>query len=608
MFRRHWGGLEDVRKRLRQLTLPRRVLVIVLCSLVALYFLISSIFSSENSSVTNPCILERTREWKELEESALASTSPHLPVFVGNGFVGLGGDGELRMLAKSKDTLSQKIAFFPLVDAEVVGASLEAKATVVDYRTGVAKMMQCFSKGDECVCVTRSFYAHRTRPHVIVQDIVITNPTDDLVEVKLTTHSHVKWDQDERVDKTYVYSRALEVDDTAFALGGICSFVPKKITVERKREESERFLCVVNYEVVKTNEIIEGKKRINRAVSKSTSSLPKVYSYFLKEFADILSLGIGILDRENEDAWRKLNTVTFDISKSLAPDVLNTGLINALRYGLLANVRAPLLEHAVPPQKKKEAYALMYERQESACYSGHSTLFVPSASLWKISSSVDNLVSVISVWIHTLQQNGCVNFVNAGASGVAQAFVLSLIAGKFTSHHLEIRLEPPDLHREITVEGIALSSTARFSLAIKLDGENRPYMLASSNSQMYACDAGCLSPPELLSDDRRVFPVKATKPLTPILYISENKRHLVQLRNTIHVSEVIMAPAHEQELIALHKHGHRLGGLPVAFWVLLGALVVIFHLFLFKLLYSEWSKADYTPYNYYLRQRYVRSH
>lgn len=86
MFRRHWGGLEDVRKRLRQLTLPRRVLVIVLCSLVALYFLISSIFSSENSSVTNPCILERTREWKELEESALASTSPHLPVFVGNGY------------------------------------------------------------------------------------------------------------------------------------------------------------------------------------------------------------------------------------------------------------------------------------------------------------------------------------------------------------------------------------------------------------------------------------------------------------------------------------------------------------------------------------------
>lgn len=49
----------------------------------------------------------------------------------------------------------------------------------------------------------------------------------------------------------------------------------------------------------------------------------------------------------------QLNTVTFDISKSLAPDVLNTGLINALRYGLLANVRAPLLEHAVPPQKKK---------------------------------------------------------------------------------------------------------------------------------------------------------------------------------------------------------------------------------------------------------------
>lgn len=66
------------------------------------------------------------------------------------------------MLAKSKDTLSQKIAFFPLVDAEVVGASLEAKATVVDYRTGVAKMMQCFSK------VGFRFRIVVVRPHLAV--------------------------------------------------------------------------------------------------------------------------------------------------------------------------------------------------------------------------------------------------------------------------------------------------------------------------------------------------------------------------------------------------------------------------------------------------------
>lgn len=68
------------------------------------------------------------------------------------------------------------------------------------------------------------------------------------------------------------------------------------------------------------------------------------------------------------------------------------------------------------------------------------------------------------------------------------------------------------------------------------------------------------------------------------------------------------APAHEFGLIALHKHGHNLGGLPMMFWLLLGAVMIVFHLFLFKLLYSEWKKGDRLPYNFYLRQRYLRSH
>lgn len=51
---------------------------------------------------------------------------------------------------------------------------------------------------------------------------------------------------------------------------------------------------------------------------------------------------------------------------------------------------------------------------------------------------------------------------------------------------------------------------------------------------------------------------------------------------------VILAPAHEHHLIALHKHGHHLGGLPAFFWVAIGFLIVVFHLFLIKLIYNEY--------------------
>jgi hypothetical protein len=40
----------------------------------------------------------------------------------------------------------------------------------------------------------------------------------------------------------------------------------------------------------------------------------------------------------------------------------------------------------------------------------------------------------------------------------------------------------------------------------------------------------------------------------------------------------------------LHKHGHRLGGLPTVFWVALGFLIVTFHLFLFKMIYNEYMR------------------
>lgn len=84
------------------------------------------------------------------------------------------------------------------------------------------------------------------------------------------------------------------------------------------------------------------------------------------------------------------------------------------------------------------------------------------------------------------------------------------------------------------------------------------------------------------------FPVKLTDPLTSLLYIAADRDHLRELKHSIHVKEIGEAPAHEHHTIALHRYGHSLGGLPTFFWVTICFLIVVFHLFLGKLIYSEY--------------------
>lgn len=582
----------DFRKRLRQISLPRRITLAAVCIFFMIYFFISSFSSSPGPSLSELCLSDRMRHWNMLEMNSAISISDSKVLFVGNGYIGVGGDGELRLKGPSMRVLTQLTSLFPLIKAHIKGASSEAQTSFTDYRTGVVKNIQCYSVDDKCACITRTIYAHRSRSHLLVQEIRTTNPTDSAIALELSTKQSSKWTQGESVGNTFVNSRLLEVDGTRTMVVAICSFVPETIVVEGKREDSERFSCVFNYKLLKTGENdVEVRKRLGQMV--------------VKEFADLMHIGGAVLDREHDEAWQSLNVVTFGISKSLAPDALNADVINNTRYALLSNVRAPLIENDVSVEEKQEAMSLLH--RNDMCYTGHSTLLVPSR-LWKSSKSVSELIQTVDVWLLTLEKRGCVNLLRSGAKGVAEAFALSLLASRFTRDHLEVEIDPGELHRDITLDGLTLSSEAKINIGVHLDSNNKPYFIISSSSQVYVCDAGCLNPPISVGHARVKVPVKTTRPLTPILYVSSSRQHLEQLRGTIHVIDVAEVPAHEQELIALHKHGHRLGGLPVIFWVMLGALVLIFHLFLFKLVYSEWKKTDSTPYNYYLRQRYMRNH
>lgn len=135
---------------------------------------------------------------------------------------------------------------------------------------------------------------------------------------------------------------------------------------------------------------------------------------------------------------------------------------------------------------------------------------------------------------------------SAGAHGVSQSFLLSLLAATFTHHRLEISLDPEsDLHRHIIVKNLQIG---KFDLVLNfnLDNDNKPFAEISINSnankeadeKLYACSAGCLDTPEIIKSVLVRFAIKITKPPTPILFVADNQKHLTQIKSTLHVVEV----------------------------------------------------------------------
>ena len=120
--------------------------------------------------------------------------------------------------------------------------------------------------------------------------------------------------------------------------------------------------------------------------------------------------------------------------------------------------------------------------------------------------------------------------------------VLSFAGLKFRQHHLELDANPKDLHRDYQVRRVSYGNATHLNVSVVVDSDNRPYIevtLDRKNQDYFACDAGCLDPPVKLSAVEPIrFPVKLTDPVTAVLYITADFKHMVELKHTIHVKEV----------------------------------------------------------------------
>jgi hypothetical protein len=164
-----------------------------------------------------------------------------------------------------------------------------------------------------------------------------------------------------------------------------------------------------------------------------------------------------------------------------------------------------------------------------------------AAKLWLDLTSMDRVVQVTSLWLKTLESQGCHKLVKMGAEGVMQAMLLSFGSWKFSNQHLEFNTEPKDLHRDFHYRRINYGNGTHVNVTVAVLDDNRAALyvaLDRNDKDYYGCDGGCLDSPVQLSSQRRQFPVKLTEPRTAVLYITSDKQHMENLKHTIHVHEV----------------------------------------------------------------------
>lgn len=83
-----------------------------------------------------------------------------------------------------------------------------------------------------------------------------------------------------------------------------------------------------------------------------------------------------------------------------------------------------------------------------------------------------------------------------------QAMVLSFGGLRFSNQHLELNIHPKYLHRDYVFRGLNYGNMTHVNVIISVKDDNKAVIYVSidrSDGQYYACDAGCLDDPVLLT-------------------------------------------------------------------------------------------------------------
>ncbi len=140
-----------------------------------------------------------------------------------------------------------------------------------------------------------------------------------------------------------------------------------------------------------------------------------------------------------------------------------------------------------------------FDLSSQRCYEGFSSLY--ATKLWRLPKNENELINLVSIWTLTLDRFGCRNFLELGVTGTIQAILLSLGSLKFTNHHLELNLNPRQLHRDYLFRKINYLNESLITIEVHVDSENHANLyvtldkLIEQPKRFFVCDAGCIDLP-----------------------------------------------------------------------------------------------------------------
>ncbi|XP_069598123.1 uncharacterized protein KIAA2013 homolog [Ranitomeya imitator] len=579
----------------------RRILAVLgFLSLMYWYLSTGSLFrslwySSHPRNGPGACLQTQTKQWKTLadrgdlmtvsfpgEESKLQG-----PAMVGNGFL-LVDVVKNNLWVSSASVPFRMTDYSPVINMKSSGAAAEVRASALFYKEGLIRSVRCLQmeltdSHHDCVSVREDFLAHRSRPHLYIQRIHISNPSDKVAVFDVSSQkpfSGAKFSTSvEKVqDRQFLLSSGrVSIEDGKSILVVLATKkLLARVQVPPKSEFDETVLSVVY-----TSEPIDS--------GKLEENFSKLRESAKKEMLEVMRMRPDDLYSEHQQIWSDLFVSGIEMRKIKDAHTPSSDTINITLYYILSFSLAPLVDPLVSSEEReKMELSLNYADH---CSSGHATMH--AENLWPSKlSGITQLLQLWDLWKLTLQKRGCKSLVMAGAHGLMQGMMLSFGGLQFTENHLQFQSDPHVLHNSYSLRGIHYNKDL-INLAVLLDQEEKPFLHVSVKFQdklvkLYACEAGCLNEPiELTSEIRgHTFPVLVTQPLTPLLYISTELTHLQDLRHTLHLKEIL---AHEEHMAKQYP------GLPFLFWFSVASLITLFHLFLFKLIYNEYCGPGAKP-------------
>ncbi|XP_002733192.1 uncharacterized protein KIAA2013 homolog [Saccoglossus kowalevskii] len=582
-------------------TRSRRIALLVLIILVFLVYFGPSLYGGSHAKATTECLQAQLHQWEsafniydvsikhDLNKKSEAAALP----FVGNGnlgvVVGSTVSSDVLHIRYQHNVLSLAVPYVPIAQPQVLGLSTK-EARVVHFREGQVYRIITQSQNRECISITQKVLAHRSRPSLLLQQITVENGASFAAKLSITVPGAYGWkdvatkeSSDSSVPPFTLTSGIVKAPSTdkteEYVLVSIAtSSLPQAIEVQPKDSHTEWVLSVVHYSAPGpySEMYMELHRKLDQQAKQEMIHLLSTYGRDLSPLAD-----------EHLSQWKQLwnsgsgQEIYTDVQISKpTPDIMN-----ATMYYILSSVQSPVMSDEKSSEQSQQL-------QEYGCYSGPPTWL--DEDYWQQVYTEQELADLVKLWIHTLFKNGCTSQLTAGAYGVMQAVLLSLLGIKQTETYLAINSDPRLFKHDLYLNNIIYndnyldlniltnSKAIRVRVTPKKDMDENG---KRKHTLLYACDAGCPNDPIPLGRKSQVFTLKYTEPQSSFLYIAEKPNHLVDLRKFLHIKTI-------KHVSLPQPPPHTTVRLPTIFWVTVVILIVSFHLFLFKLIFNEFCSGQ----------------